>query len=271
MTTLKREDLIRALPYARRYARALTGSQPRGDQLVADSLTMILNSTTSAGDAPTPDSLMPNAPMPDARASLYAATTRAFAQEPAGSNASIMGGLNQSQRQLLLLTSLEDLTVRQAAQVIGLNEADADTMLAGARDSLRAAVATDVLIIEDEPIIAMDLEQLVAGCGHRVVGVATTEAQAVELAQQHKPGLILADINLGLGGDGTSAVARILSSHYAPVIFVTAYPERLLRGEALEPAFVITKPFEPLTLAIATYQAVSGGTSRDPSGAGDRS
>lgn len=271
MTTLKREDLIRALPYARRYARALTGSQPRGDQLVADSLTMILNSTTSAGDAPTPDSLMPNAPMPDARASLYAATTRAFAQEPAGSNAFIVGGLSQPQRQLLLLTSLEDLTVRQAAQVIGLNEADADTMLAGARDSLRAAVATDVLIIEDEPIIAMDLEQLVAGCGHRVVGVATTEAQAVELAQQHKPGLILADINLGLGGDGTSAVARILSSHYAPVIFVTAYPERLLRGEALEPAFVITKPFEPLTLAIATYQAVSGGTSRDPSGAGDRS
>ena len=281
MTTLKREDLIRALPYARRYARALTGSQPRGDQLVADSLTMILNSTTSAGDAPTPDSLMPDAPlpdapmpdalMPDARASLYAATTRAFAREPAGSNAFIVGGLSQPQRQLLLLTSLEDLTVRQAAQVIGLNEADADLMLAGARDSLRAAVATDVLIIEDEPIIAMDLEQLVAGCGHRVVGVATTEAQAVELAQQHKPGLILADINLGLGGDGTSAVARILSSHYAPVIFVTAYPERLLRGEALEPAFVITKPFEPLTLAIATYQAVSGGTSRDPSGAGDRS
>ena len=271
MTTLKREDLIRALPYARRYARALTGSQPRGDQLVADSLTMILSSTISAGDAPTPDTPIAGALMPDARASLYAATTRAFAQEPAGSNASIMGGLNQSQRQLLLLTSLEDLTVSQAAQVIGLNEADADTMLAGARESLRAAVATDVLIIEDEPIIAMDLEQLVAGCGHRVVGVATTEAQAVEMAQQHKPGLILADINLGLGGDGTSAVARILSSHYAPVIFVTAYPERLLRGEALEPAFVITKPFEPLTLAIATYQAVSGGTSRDPSDAGDRS
>ena len=259
MTTLKREDLIRALPYARRYARALTGSQQRGDQLVADSLTAIL-----AGSHPVID-----APMSDARATLYAATTHAFTLDPANSGTSIGRGLSQPQRQLLLLTSLEDLTVGLAAQVIGIDEADARMILAGARDSLRAAVATDVLIIEDEPIIAMDLEQLVAGCGHRVVGVATSEAQAVELARLHKPGLILADINLGLGGDGTSAVARILTSHYAPVIFVTAYPERLLSGEALEPAFVITKPFEPLTLAIATYQAVSGGNSRDPNGAGN--
>ena len=56
-----------------------------------------------------------------------------------------------------------------------------------------------------------------------------------------------------------AAVSRILQHHYAPVIFVTAYPERLLTGEATEPAFVITKPFEPMTLAIATYQAVTGG------------
>ena len=123
--------------------------------------------------------------------------------------------------------------------------------------------ATDVLIIEDEPIIAMDIEELVQNCGHNVVGVATTEAEAVKLAELHKPGLILADINLGIGGDGTSAVARIMQHHYAPVIFVTAYPERLLTGEDLEPAYVITKPFEPLTLAIATYQAVTGGVRLD--------
>lgn len=254
MTTLKREDLMRALPYARRYARALTGSQKQGDQLVADSLSILL-----AGAAATLD----------ARSTLYAAVTGAFALDPAGSNSLIVGGLSQTQRQLLLLTSLEDLTLAHAAQVVGTPEHEAAGLLQGARENLRAAVATDVLIIEDEPIIAMDLEHLVAGCGHRVVGVATSEAEAVAMAQQHRPGLILADINLGRGGDGTSAVARILASHYAPVIFVTAYPERLLTGEALEPAFVITKPFEPLTLAIATYQAVSGGTSRDPTGAGE--
>ncbi len=120
-----------------------------------------------------------------------------------------------------------------------------------------------MLIIEDEPVIAMDIEELVQSCGHKVVGVAATEAEAVELAELHRPGLILADINLGAGGDGTAAVARIMQHHYAPVIFVTAYPERLLTGEALEPAFVITKPFEPMTLAIATYQAVTGGVHLD--------
>ena len=119
---------------------------------------------------------------------------------------------------------------------------------------MRSAAAADVLIIEDEPIIAMDIEELVQGCGHRMVGVASTEREAVEIAKRTRPGLILADINLGAGGDGSSAVARILRTHQAPVIFVTAYPERLLTGEVVEPAFVITKPFEPLTLAIATYR-----------------
>jgi CheY-like chemotaxis protein len=109
----------------------------------------------------------------------------------------------------------------------------------------------------------MDIEELVRGCGHRVVGVAATERDAVEMASQRRPGLILADINLGVGGDGASAVARIMERHHAPVIFVTAYPERLLTGDAVEPAFVITKPFEPLTLAIATYQAVTGGVRWD--------
>lgn len=253
MTTLRREDLIRALPYARRYARALTGSQQRGDQLVAESLTVLIEMA--------PVGL-------EARPALYAVATRRFNAEPNDLNASVIGGLSPVQRQLLLLTSLEDLPIATAARVLDLPETEADTLLHGARDGLRSTIATDVLIIEDEPIIAMDLEELVLGCGHRVVGVASSEAEAVRLAALHKPGLILADINLGLGGDGTSAVARILAHHYAPVIFVTAYPERLLTGDALEPAFVITKPFEPLTLAIATFQAVSGGNAVGPHGTG---
>jgi CheY-like chemotaxis protein len=243
MASTRRDDLLRALPYARRYARALTGSQPRGDLLVAESLREMLASTD--------DTLTP-------RYGLYHWVTRRF---DAGISTlpSLVDGLNSKQRQLLLLTALEEVPIEDAAPIVTLELADAVTQLGDARERLRASAATDVLIIEDEPIIAMDIEELVQGCGHRVVGVASTEADAVRLAQATKPGLILADINLGLGGDGTSAVSRILKHHYAPVIFVTAYPERLLTGEAVEPAFVITKPFEPLTLAIATYQAVSGG------------
>jgi CheY-like chemotaxis protein len=164
---------------------------------------------------------------------------------------------------LLLLTSLEELSIEAAGPIVRMTIDAAETALTEAREHLRAGAATDVLIIEDEPVIAMDIEELVQSCGHNVVGVASTEAEAVEMAERTRPGLILADINLGIGGDGTSAVSRIMRYHYAPVIFVTAYPERLLTGEALEPAFVITKPFEPMTLAIATYQAVTGGVQLD--------
>jgi CheY-like chemotaxis protein len=250
MTSLRREDLIGALPYARRYARALTGSQARGDTLVADSLREMLDGTV---DAPPP--------IIEARHILYWAVTRRF-----GGEAPVLGSaetLSARQRQLLLLTALEDVSPTAAGPILGLSPDHAATLLTEARARLRATAAADVLIIEDEPIIAMDLEELVEGCGHRVVGVASSEKEAVALATSTKPGLILADINLGSGGDGTSAVATILQSHYAPVIFVTAYPERLLTGEAVEPAFVITKPFEPLTLAIATYQAVTGGVHVD--------
>ena len=245
MTSLRREDLIRALPYARRYARALTGSQPRGDALVTETLKDILDGTMAAEGL-------------EARHLLYRGVTQR-ADRGTSSSPFVIGRLTPKQRQLLLLTSLEEVPVRTAATVVGLGGEDAEAQLTAALQQMRAGAATEVLIIEDEPVIAMDIEELVASCGHKVVGLAATEAEAVELAELHRPGLILADINLGAGGDGTAAVARIMQHHYAPVIFVTAYPERLLTGDALEPAFVITKPFEPMTLAIATYQAVTGG------------
>jgi CheY-like chemotaxis protein len=242
MKDLRREDLMRALPYARRYARALTGSQSGGDHLVAESLRDLLG-----GD---------QAPE-DLRLAFYQHVTKRFnvmdRMQPPRQE------LSTQQRQLLLLTALEEMRVEDAAPIVAMTPQEAASQLADARAHLRDAAATDVLIIEDEPIIAMDIEELVNSCGHRVVGVATSETEAVAIAARTKPGLILADINLGIGGDGTSAVARIMRGHQAPVIFVTAYPERLLTGEAVEPAFVITKPFEPITLAIATYQAVTGG------------
>jgi CheY-like chemotaxis protein len=241
------EDLLRALPYARRYARALSGSQPGGDALVAQALRDLLQGGQAYSCA---------------RHALYRDISRCFDQTPNGVNG-FDSALTVVQRQLLLLTSLEEVSMEAAAPIVGVDPDEALIQLSAARDRLRTAAATDVLIIEDEPIIAMDIEELVASCGHRVVGVAATESDAVAMAEKSRPGLILADINLGQGGDGTSAVSRIMRNHYAPVIFVTAYPERLLTGEALEPAFVITKPFEPLTLAIATYQAVTGGVRID--------
>ena len=242
MSARRHDELLRALPYARRFARALTGSQERGDAMVADALPGIMASE-------------PNSAGEDARLALYAAIARRCRAQP------VPDTLSAVQRQLLLLTALEELSVEQAASVLAIPPERAGVELAEARQHLLAASATSVLIIEDEPIIAMDIEELVRSCGHTVIGVAGTEAEAVEAAERHRPGLILADINLGPGGDGQHAVARIMLHHYAPVIFVTAYPERQLTGDAVEPAFVITKPFEPMALAVATYQAVTGGVS----------
>ncbi|MES2711140.1 MAG: response regulator [Pseudomonadota bacterium] len=237
MNAVSPAELLRVLPQARRFARAITGEQPSGDALVATAL---------------------RSPLPDLppRLALYSAIVRA-----APARAVEQEALSTRQRQLLLLMALEDLSTEEAALVLGLEPSDALTEADSARKALRGVTATDVLVIEDEPIIAMDVQRLVEACGHRVVGVASSEAEAVRIAAAHPPGLILADINLGRGGDGSVAVSRIMQTLKVPVIFVTAYPERLLTSEGIEPAYIISKPFEPLALAIATYQAVTAGRS----------
>jgi CheY-like chemotaxis protein len=249
MSKIDRTALIGALPYARRYARALTGSQAEGDALVAEALR---GGLPEAG-AGAPGSIR------DARIALYGAIGRLASSRPDAEGARI----GRQPRMLLLLTSLEELDIADAAAALDMLPERAEAELSAARETLRAGVAARVLIIEDEPIIALDLQQLVESAGHEVVGVAASEDEAVALAEAEPPSLVLADINLGDGGDGASAVSRILARHRAPVIFVTAYPERLLTGAQLEPAFVITKPFEPTTLAVATFQAVTQGARFD--------
>ncbi|QNT78586.1 response regulator [Entomobacter blattae] len=246
MSTLQQKELISVLPYARRYARALTGNQIYGDKLVAECLQILVSNKNKDHFSP--------------RETLYYLLTKRFnqLQEKLPSQAN-RPGLTSVQRQLLLLTSLEEQPISLAAAITGLSPNRANELIFDAREKLHHAASTSVLIIEDEPIIAMDIEDLVRKCGHTSVGIAGTEDEATMLAITKKPGLILADINLGLGGDGMLAVERILKHHPVPVIFVTAYPERLLTGSRQEPCFVITKPFEPLTLAVATYQAVTGG------------
>jgi len=239
--TLDHTALVQAMPYGRRYARSLTGGQASGDALLGEAVRDLLE----AGER------LP----PDPRLGVY----RAIADRARALPAPPAAGLDAVQRMLLLLTVLEEQPVAAAAAACRLEIAVAEDMLLAAREHIRAMTATRVLIIEDEPIIALDIQELVERCGHHVVGIASTEAEAVAMARCERPGLVLADVNLGAGGDGTSAVARILRDAPAPVIFVTAFPERLLTGQTLEPAFVISKPFDPQTLAVATYQAVTQG------------
>jgi len=160
-----------------------------------------------------------------------------------------------------LLTSVEGFTTAQTAQIMDTSIERVTELVNQAGKEIAEQVATDVLIIEDEPLIAMDLESLVQGLGHTVSSIARTHRDAVAAVKAKRPGLVLADIQLADGSSGLDAVNEILLSFDMPVIFITAFPERLLTGERPEPTFLITKPFETNTVRAIISQALFFGTS----------
>jgi CheY-like chemotaxis protein len=159
-------------------------------------------------------------------------------------------------RQAFLLMAVEEFNASEIAYILGKSEPEIARLVDQAGREIAQQVATDVLIIEDEPIIAMDIESLVQSLGHRVNGVARTHAEAIRAVKKKQPGLVLADIQLADGSSGLDAVNEMLGSFSVPVVFITAYPERLLTGERPEPAFLITKPFQPETVKAVISQAL---------------
>src|SRR6185437_14406711 len=159
-------------------------------------------------------------------------------------------------RQAFLLCAVEGFSTPEAARILDTDTDTVDQLIDSAGREIAVQVATDVLIIEDEPMIAMDLEGIVEGLGHRVTAVARTHAEAVKAVGNAKPGLVLADIQLADGSSGLDAVNEMLGSFTVPVIFITAYPDRLLTGERPEPAFLITKPYQPETVKAIVSQAL---------------
>ena len=151
---------------------------------------------------------------------------------------------------------MERFDERETAQILGIDVGEVRSLIEDAGREIANQIATNVLIIEDEPLIAMDLEGIMEQLGHNVVGVARTHSEAIELARGQKLGLILADIQLADGSSGLEAVNELLRSVQAPVIFITAFPERLLTGERAEPTYLITKPFQPSLVSALASQAL---------------
>jgi CheY-like chemotaxis protein/DNA-directed RNA polymerase specialized sigma24 family protein len=252
------------LPYLRRYARALTGSQTSGDTYVRATLEAAL------ADQQLLDQIG------GGRVALYTAFNRIWStghvETAAAETAS--GGVHEqaakerlshvtpAHRQALLLTTLEDFTVEEAAQILDTTPANVDAMVVQAINEIESETTTDVLIIEDEPLISMQLEGLVTDLGHNVIGTAATRAQALEIFAEHPAGLVLADIQLADGSSGIDAVEDLLKFGDLPVIFITAYPEKLLTGERPEPTYLVTKPFQESTVRAAISQALFFGSSR---------
>jgi len=251
------QTLAPHLPYLRRYARALCGSQTSGDTYVRAALSALL-----AGDQSLVEGVAPrvglyrvfHAIWQSASGRIDEGTSRLADAKP--SPEARLGALDSNKRAALLLTAVEAFSLEEAAFILDETPEAVERSIVDAQQTIDKQLASRVLIIEDEPIIALDLENLVTELGHKVVATAATRAEAVAKAHAERPGLVLADINLGEGGSGIDAVAEILGSFDIPVIFITAYPEKLLTGERPEPTYLIAKPFLPETVQATVGQAL---------------
>lgn len=247
------ERITPHLPYLRRFARALSGSQERGDGYVLATLEALISDPHAFPE------------LDDARVALYAYFLKVWNSIYVGDGAATVSKsstdrkldiLTPRSRQTFLLSSVEGFTAAQVAQIMGCGQQTVNELLQKAGEEIAGLVATDVLIVEDEPLIAMDLESMLGGLGHKVTAIARTHKEAIAAVKRNRPGLVLADIQLADGSSGLEAVNEILSDLNVPVIFITAFPEKLLTGERPEPTFLITKPFEPETVRAIISQAL---------------
>ncbi len=246
------------LPFLRRFARSVTGSQEIGDATVVSTLEAIVADPATIEEALPP------------RVGLYRAFLRVLNASAPPTNA---GGTDERHpelkaaerklqtlapkaRQAFLLVAVEEFRPVDAALAMDLSKGQLQALIDEAGRDIARQVATDVVIIEDEPLIALDLVQLVNDLGHRVVRVARTAEQAIEATRALRPGLVLADIHLADGSSGLDAVNEILRTISLPVVFVTAFPQRLLTGTRPEPTFLVTKPFQPQNVKAIVSQAL---------------
>src|SRR4029453_13444244 len=242
------------LPLLRRYSRALTGSQSSGDAYVAAMLEALLQDSSLLDERHGP------------RAGLFRLFTQIWNSVSVNGNSEVatlplpserrLSNITPLPRQAFLLLSLEGFSEEEVGFILGTEIAERRRVADSAGREMAAEIATDVLIIEDETFIAMDLESLVKNLGHNVIGVAPTLADAVALAKNKKPRLILAGIPPAGGSSGLDAVNELLRVFEVPVVFITAYPERFLTGERPEPAFLISKPFQPAMVSAVSSQAL---------------
>lgn len=250
-------DISSHIPYLRRFARALVGTREGGDAYVLATLEAIVAEPGKLGVHD------------DLRILLYRMFLKVWGAAPINAHIDRSGpaiddegarrnldAISLRPRVAFLLNALEGFDLEQVGETLGVSEREAGALIEAANTEIAEQIATDVLIIEDEPLIAHDLRSIVEELGHRVVGMARTHREAVDAIAEAKPGLILADIQLADGSSGLDAVNEILGELSTPVIFVTAYPERFLTGAPPEPAFLVAKPFSVESLKAVISQAL---------------
>lgn len=115
-----------------------------------------------------------------------------------------------------------------------------------------------ILVVEDEVIVALDIQRRLNKLGYTVVGTEVRGEDAIEAAERERPDLILMDIKLKGEMDGITAATRIHETLSTPVIFLTAFSDRpsLERAKVTQPFGYVLKPFEERELSIAVEMAL---------------
>jgi CheY-like chemotaxis protein len=245
------------IPYLRRFARALSGTQAGGDAYVLATLEAIVADPSELNG------------VADLRAALHRVFLAVWGSMPVNGHVDQvefsadergaqhnLEAISLRPRVAFLLSALEGFEVSEVARAMDCSVEEAARLIDVAGKEISNQIRTDVLVIEDEPLIAVDIQTHVEELGHHVLRVARTHKEAIEAVKKTRPGLILADIQLADGSSGLEAVNQILGTISVPVIFITAYPERFLTGTPPEPAFLITKPFSVDSLKAVVSQAL---------------
>jgi two-component system, cell cycle response regulator len=122
----------------------------------------------------------------------------------------------------------------------------------------RSQGTVTILLVEDEGIVAQDLEEVIKRFGYRVVGVASEGVQAVCMAQELEPQLIVMDVGLQGDIDGIQAAQMIQERAHVPVIFLTGHrdAQTLKRAVSTGPLGYLVKPFQEVELRCAIEVAV---------------
>ena len=245
------------LPYLRRYARALTGNQKTGDHYAAATLEALL-----ADQEVFERAIAPRTALFQTFHRIWVSSGAPVEEQTDGQTAESqaqlrLSNLTPNTRETLLLHSIEGFQISEIAAILDVDPDEASDLLAIARRELSGDIRGRIMVIEDEAIIAMDITAIVESMGHKVTGNARTRDEAVALSRRDPPDMILADIQLADKSSGIDAVNDILGElGDVPVVFITAFPERLLTGERTEPAFLITKPYSEEQVLSAVSQAM---------------
>jgi two-component system response regulator LytT len=121
-----------------------------------------------------------------------------------------------------------------------------------------AMAQTNVLVVEDESIVSKDIQHSLKKLGYNVVGAAATGEQAVKLAMETQPDIILMDIMLKGEMNGIEAATQIRTETNIPVIFLTAYADEstLNKAKVTQPYGYIIKPFKEIDIHTSIEMAL---------------